>query len=164
MGSIIFSFILFVIFVYFLINSLNMENLREVDPIGPSGIPSFALFFLVVLLFYTLVKEILKYKRDKQNNQEVKQTSVFNKSLLIIMCLTISITIFILLINKIGFLLSCLFLTPLLLILLGAKSKTQIIIFSIGIPVLFSFLFGNVLNIPLPRGIGFFSDISSFLY
>ncbi|HAL08648.1 MAG TPA: hypothetical protein DCO67_01620 [Staphylococcus sp.] len=161
MGSIIFSFILFIVFLYFLINSINMENLREVDPIGPSGIPTFALFFLVLLLFCTLVKEIVKYK---QNKKEIKQTSLINKSLLIIMCLTISITIFILVINKIGFFLSCLFLTPLLLILLGAKNKVSIISFSIGIPILFTVLFGNVLNIPLPRGFGFFSEISSFLY
>lgn len=161
MGSIIFCFILLITFLYFLINSINMENLREVDPIGASGIPTFVLFFLVILLFYTLIKEIIIYRKNKES---VNHKVLLNKSILIIISITVSLGLFILALNKIGFFLDCLILTPILLILLGAKNKVQIICFSIGIPLLFSFLFGNVLNIPIPKGIGVFSEINNFIY
>ncbi|MBO1919786.1 hypothetical protein J4710_02490 [Staphylococcus xylosus] len=49
----------------FLINSINMENLRDVDPIA-SGLPTFILFILVALLIYTLIKEVVKYKKNKE--------------------------------------------------------------------------------------------------
>ncbi|PTI08996.1 hypothetical protein BU096_05295 [Staphylococcus xylosus] len=161
MGSILFCFILLIIFVYFLINSINMENLRDVDPISASGIPTFILFILVALLIYTLIKEIVKYKKNKE---KTNHNALFTKSTLIIIIITVGIAIFILVLNKVGFFLSCLFLTPLLLVLLGSKSKTQIISFSVGIPILFTFLFGNILSIPLPKGIGIFSEISNFIY
>lgn len=161
MGSILFCFILLIIFIYFLINSINMENLRDVDPIGASGIPTFILFILVALLIYTLIKEVVKYKKNKE---KTKQNALFTKPALIIMIITVGIAIFILVLNKMGFFLSCLFLTPLLLVLLGSKSKIQIISFSVGIPILFTFLFGNILSIPLPKGIGIFSEISNFIY
>ncbi|UBV34601.1 tripartite tricarboxylate transporter TctB family protein [Staphylococcus xylosus] len=161
MGSILFCFILLIIFIYFLINSINMENLRDVDPIGASGIPTFILFILVALLIYTLIKEVVKYKKNKE---KTKHNELFTKPALIIMIITVGIAIFILVLNKMGFFLSCLFLTPLLLVLLGSKSKIQIISFSVGIPILFTFLFGNILSIPLPKGIGIFSEISNFIY
>lgn len=161
MGSILFCFILLIIFIYFLINSINMENLRDVDPIGASGLPTFILFILVALLIYTLIKEVVKYKKNKE---KTKHNALFTKPALIIMIITVGIAIFILVLNKMGFFLSCLFLTPLLLVLLGSKSKIQIISFSVGIPILFTFLFGNILSIPLPKGIGIFSEISNFIY
>lgn len=161
MGSILFCFILLIIFIYFLINSINMENLRDVDPIGASGLPTFILFILVALLIYTLIKEVVKYKKNKE---KTKHNALFTKPALIIMIITVGIAIFILVLNKMGFFLSCLFLTPLLLVLLGSKNKIQIISFSVGIPILFTFLFGNILSIPLPKGIGIFSVISNFIY
>ncbi|MDG5479558.1 MULTISPECIES: tripartite tricarboxylate transporter TctB family protein [Staphylococcus] len=161
MGSILFCFILLIIFIYFLINSINMENLRDVDPIGASGLPTFILFILVALLIYTLIKEVVKYKKNKE---KTKHNALFTKPALIIMIITVGIAIFILVLNKMGFFLSCLFLTPLLLVLLGSKNKIQIISFSVGIPILFTFLFGNILSIPLPKGIGIFSEISNFIY
>ena len=161
MGSILFCFILLIIFIYFLINSINMENLRDVDPIGASGLPTFILFILVALLIYTLIKEVVKYKKNKE---KTKHNALFTKPALIIMIITVGIAIFILVLNKMGFFLSCLFLTPLLLVLLGSKNKIKIISFSVGIPILFTFLFGNILSIPLPKGIGIFSEISNFIY
>ncbi|MGW7976851.1 hypothetical protein BU116_04830 [Staphylococcus xylosus] len=126
-----------------------------------SGIPTFILFILVALLIYTLIKEIVKYKKNKE---KTNHNALFTKPALIIMIITVGIAIFILVLNKMGFFLSCLFLTPLLLLLLGSKSKIQIISFSVGIPILFTFLFGNILSIPLPKGIGIFSEISNFIY
>lgn len=161
MGSILFCVILLVIFIFFLINSINMENLREVDPVGASGIPSIILLILVALLIYTLFQEVVKYRK---NREQMNHKVLFTKPALIIMIIIIGIALFILLLNKIGFFIACLFLTPLLLILLGSKNKVQIIIFSVSIPLVFTFLFGNVLSIPLPKGIGIFSEISNFLY
>ena len=126
-----------------------------------SGIPTFILFILVALLIYTLIKEIVKYKKNKE---KTNHNALFTKPALIIMIITVGIAIFILVLNKMGFFLSCLFLTPLLLLLLGSKSKIQIISFSVGVPILFTFLFGNILSIPLPKGIGIFSEISNFIY
>lgn len=100
MGSILFCFILLIIFIYFLINSINMENLRDVDPIGASGIPTFILFILVALLIYTLIKEVIKYKKNKE---KTKHNALFTKPALIIMIITVGIAIFILVLNKMGF-------------------------------------------------------------
>lgn len=164
MGSIIFSFILFAICSYFFIQSVTMVDLRVVDPVGASGIPNIVLFLLVALTLYTLVSEIIKYTKTKRTNQSEIKKKVLNKPLIIIMSIILSIGLFILLLNKTGFFIGCLLLTPILLICLGAKNKVQIVICSIGVPILFSFVFGNVLNIPIPKGVGIFSEISSVLY
>ncbi|WP_323703712.1 tripartite tricarboxylate transporter TctB family protein [Mammaliicoccus sp. Dog046] len=164
MGGIIFSFILFAISSYFFVQSVTMEDLRDVDPIGASGIPNIVLFCLVVLTLYTLVSEIIKYKKVKRPEQNDVQKKTLSKPFIINLSIVVSIGVFILLLNKTGFFIGCLVLTPILLICLGAKNKIQIVLVSVGVPIFFSFLFGNILSIPIPKGVGIFSEISSILY
>ena len=161
MGSILFSLALLIICLYFLLNSISLEDLRAVDPIGAAGIPTFILFFLVVLLTNSLIAEIVKYRK---HSEQADDKPIINKATLKIAGLIVGIVIFILVLNKAGFLLSSLFLTPILLLILGAQGKIQIISFSLIIPIYFAFLFGNVLSIPLPKGIGLFFEISNFFY
>ena len=161
MGGIIFSIILLIIFSIFLNNSLRMEDLREVDPIGASGFPTVALSLIILLLLISIVKEVIKYTKNKKNHDEKQQTkgSVFT-----IILLMISLILFVLVLDKVGFLLSSFLLTPILLLTLGERKVVKITTLTILTPLVFTVLFGNLLSIPLPRGMGIFSELSRFIY
>lgn len=162
MGAIIFNVLLLIIFSVFLKISFGIEDLREVDPLGAAGFPTAILIILVPLILISLVNAIKDYLKNKEK-QSTKET-ISRKSGFITVGIVILISIFILLLDVVGFLLACLLLTPLLLLILGETNKLRLILLSVFIPITMTVLFGVFLSIPLPRGIGVFLEISRLIY
>ena len=161
MGGIIFNFILLVVFSGFLVMSFGIEDLREVDPLGAAGFPTFVLGLLMVLLLISLINTIKEYTKEKDTHNENKLSK---KQIYMVVGLVVLIALFILLLNVIGFFLSILLLTPFVLLVLGERKKLVITLLTIFIPIIFTVLFGVLLGIPLPRGIGIFLEISRLIY
>lgn len=160
MGGIIFNFILLVVFSIFLVMSLGIEDLREVDPLGAAGFPTFILALLVLLLLISLVNTIREYVKERGSTGD----KLTKKQIFMVVGLVVLIALFTLLLNVIGFFFSVLLLTPAVLLVLGERKKLVIILLTIFIPIIFTILFGVVLSIPLPRGVGIFLEISRLFY
>lgn len=161
MGSIIFSVFIIIIFIYLLFKAVHLEDLREVDFIGSASIPIVIISLIIVLTLISLIIESIKYYK---NSGKARHPKLSKKTIYILISLTIILVIFISVLNKIGFILSCFLMLPFLLIILGEKNKIKIILIAIIIPIVFSILFGLALNIPLPRGVSIFHDISRIFY
>lgn len=161
MGSIIFSLFILIIFIYLLFKAIHLEDLREVDFIGSASIPIVIISLIILLTLISLIIESVKYFKSSGNTSHSKLSK---KTIYILISLTIILVIFISVLNKIGFIISCFLMLPFLLIILGEKNKIKIILMAVFIPIVFSILFGLALNIPLPRGVSIFHDISRIFY
>lgn len=160
MGGIIFNFILLAVFSVFLKMSFSIEDLREVDPLGAAGFPIFILILLVILLLLSLINTIKAYVKNKNKTA----SNLSRESIFMVVSLVIFIALFTLVLDKIGFFFSILLLTPSVLFVLGERRKLIVILLTIFIPIVFTILFGVILSIPLPRGIGLFMEFSRLIY
>jgi len=66
--------------------------------------------------------------------------------------------------DKIGFLLSNFLFLLLFLLLTGLRRKFPLLLSSAGGTLVLLYLFVRVVYLPLPKGMGFFEDITLFLY
>lgn len=161
MGGVIFNFILLAVFSLFLAMSMNIKDLRIVDPLGASGFPKFILMILVLLLLISSIKSVKEFLSNKEN---MNSQRVPSKSTFLIIGLITLVALYTISLNTIGFLLATVLLIPAVLLLLGEKRKTLILLLTLITPVLFTVLFGVILKIPLPGGTGIFLEISRLLY
>lgn len=156
MTEIIILIILLTIFLFLFKESFNIENVREIDPMGADGFPRIILGILIVLLVIALVKAI----KNKEKSTEKISKDIFLQFVGIIG----SILVFVIAIEFLGFLISSIFLTLALLLVLGERKKKRMILLTIIVPIGFTLVFGQLLSVPLPRGMGIFQELSRFIY
>lgn len=87
---------------------------------------------------------------------------IFHLSIPVVSLLVV--IIYVLLLNVIGFIFSTVLFLYGITLLLGTKKQLTAILFSIITMVVFVILFSVLLQIPLPRGIGVFRELSLFFY
>ena len=161
MGSIIFSVVVLIISIFLLIISMNIEDLRGIDVIGSGSIPTFILSFIILLILISLISEVTEYFKT---NKTLENNKINKKTMLSLIALTSLLIVFIAVLTTLGFVVSCLLILPLILITLGERNKIKVLLLTICVPIVFSLLFGLVLNIPLPRGVSIFHEISRIFY
>ena len=157
MGEIIFHVILIIIMGLFFKESLAITTGRSADPIGPAGFPQAILVIILVLLLVSLFKAIGKVKAAEQKASPLNLNMAY-------FGLLAGIVVFILLNDLISFTLASTIFCFILFWLLGQKKVIKMTINSIIIAVVFTLVFGQILTVPLPRGIGVIKELSYFLY
>lgn len=157
MGEIIVLVVLIGLASFMLKESFAIENVRVIDPVGADGFPRTILILLLILLVISLFKAI---KSRKDRHEEKLPVSV----LLQFGGIVLAIATFTILSDFIGFLFAAVFITLTLLLILGERKHIRIIALVIIVPIGFSLLFGGLLGVPLPRGVGIFNEISRFIY
>src|SRR5699024_6105234 len=131
MGGIVFTLILLIVFTYFLINSFGITDFREVDPVGAGGFPQFILALLVLLLVISLFNTTKQYMKNKEQVSKKMPKSV----LVIFLGLIVSIALFIILLEFIGFLFASLLLTLGMLLILGERKKVRLVLLTLFVPI-----------------------------
>ncbi|MFS0689387.1 tripartite tricarboxylate transporter TctB family protein [Sporosarcina sp. 179-K 8C2 HS] len=157
MGEIIVLIILIGVASFMLKESFAIENVRVIDPVGADGFPRTILILLLILLVISLFKAIKSRRERQEEKLPIPVLIQFGG-------IVLAIAIFTILSDFIGFLFSAVFITLALLLILGERKHIRIIALVILLPIGFSLLFGGLLGVPLPRGIGFFNEISRFIY
>lgn len=158
MGEIIFHIFMIISAVMYYMESFKINTNRVTDTIGPAGFPRVVVLLMIVLLSISLFKVIKN--RKEENNSKVKIAEL-DPSFLMLIGLILA---FVLLINPLGFLLSTLILVSGILVILGQKSPKMIVSISVSTMLVFTFVFGNLLSVPLPRGIGILKSISYLIF
>ena len=113
------------------------------------GYPMVLLIISYIMTIYLLVSSVVKMKtQDKQETQVVDQ-------LKIIVPYCLMITIYLILMNKIGYIASTVVFMIASLIYLKLKNKVVMIVLSIVMTIVLYFVFTNFLTVILPRGTWF---------
>lgn len=157
MGEIIFHVILIGVIGLFFKESFTITTGRSADPIGPVGFPQAIIVVIFVLLIISLFKAIRKYKSSEENSAPLNLNFEYFGIL-------IGIGVFVLLNDLISFTLASVVFCFFLFFLLGQKKYSKMLLNSIIVSLMFTLVFGKILTVPLPRGIGVIKELSYFLY
>lgn len=157
MGEVLFHVIMIVIMGLFFNESLHITTGRTADPIGPAGFPQGIIVLITLLLIISLFNALKKMKSNSETKEALNLNATYFGVLL-------SIVVFIILNEIISFTLASIIFCFALFFLLGQKKYFRMLLNSIIIAIVFSFVFGNILTVPLPRGTGIIKELSFFLY
>jgi putative tricarboxylic transport membrane protein len=157
MGEIIFHVILIIASGLFFKESFVISTGRSADPIGPAGFPQAILVIIMVLLLISLFNAIRKVKSREEKAEPLHLNVAY-------FGLIVAIVGFILLNDIISFTLASIVFCFLLFSILGQKKYLKMTINSIIVSLIFTLVFGKVLSVPLPRGLGLIKEFSYFLY
>lgn len=120
---------------------------------------------LILLMVSCGIKglEILSEKKGKERADEAASAlpPMHVPKLIALMAMVIGV---VLAMDKIGFLLSNFFFLLFFLFLTGLRRKLSLLMISAGGTLVLLYLFVKVVYLPLPKGMGFFEDITLFLY
>jgi len=160
MGEIIFHVFLLAVLGLFFNESMDINTARMTDPIGPAGFPQAIIILAVLLLVPSLYKAIRKYKEssNKERNGKLKELDPGFLALLG------TIVLFALTIGYIGFWLGAVVIISLVMFILNERKPKKLILTTLIASFAFTFVFGNILSIPLPRGIGVLEYLSYLIY
>ncbi|WP_096203165.1 tripartite tricarboxylate transporter TctB family protein [Bacillus sp. FJAT-45350] len=132
------------------------------EPAGPKFWPLLVLTGLVLLSAFVLVKTIFVKRREKVNKQaEDEYLQDFSTTRLI--SLIVGMFIYLYLMQFLGFILSSLLFIYFVCTLIKIPLIKKLIFTFVSLGV-FIFLFGKILYVPLPRGIGILRELSFFFY
>ncbi len=158
LGEIIFHILIMFGMGVFYKESFDVNLARITDPIGPVGFPRLIIIFSFILLAISLFKTIRKYSKEKH----IAKTPVeFNKVFLGILVL---IALFIQFVGYLGFILSILLLLCATYYILGQRKIPKTLLMSFIGTSFFVILFGKILSVPLPRGVGILKILSYLIY
>ena len=139
--------------------SLDINTARMTDPIGPAGFPRTIIIVASLLLIASLIGVVKKYKTHKgEKKGKIKELDPGFLALLGV------IVLFVMTIGYIGFLFGALIVICSVMWILNERKPMRLIPTTIIGALTFTFVFGKILSIPLPRGYGFFEMVSYFIY
>lgn len=155
MGEIIFHIILLAFIALFFKETSLITTGRATDPIGPAGFPQAILILAFILLAISLYKVI---KNRKLHKQETLNLNFAFYGILI------SMFVFAIITDFIGFPISAVLFCFAMFFTLGERAYVKMSIQSIVISIALTLIFGKILSVALPRGIGIIKEFSYFLY
>ncbi len=158
MGEIIFHVVIMSIMGVFLNESFKINTSRMTDIIGPSGFPRVIIILAMILIAISLISTIRKNKGKVFKGEKIKE---LNGAFLLMFA---SIIAFVLLVDYLGFFISTFALISAILYILGQRTVRKFLIISSTAAIAYTLVFGKLLNIPLPRGLGVFQIMSYFIY
>lgn len=162
MGEIIFHVFLLVLMGVFFNESMDINTARMTDPIGPAGFPQVVVILTVLLLVPSLYKAVKAYKASLAvNSGEKEKIKELDPGFLAILAV---IVVFVLVINFVGFWFGAALIVSSVMFILNERKPVKMALTTVISAIAFTFVFGNILSIPLPRGIGIFESVSYLLY
>ena len=141
--------------------TLKINVARVTDAVGPAGFPRGIILLAAVLTVFSLYRVFTAYLVNRNSGEASPGIEEMNIKFIGVLG---SIILFIFLNSVLGFFLSSLILVASLMRLLGNREKLKILIVTLCAAALFTVLFGRVLSVPLPRGMGIIRDISYLVY
>ncbi|PYZ96674.1 hypothetical protein CR205_13320 [Alteribacter lacisalsi] len=172
-GNLILSVIVIIFSLFFLYHSVNLPSSSTAIP-GPGAWPTMLLIMMVILGLSLLVSTIRTARKGEVVSKEIQAEAgdeaaeedfvpkvVFPYRYLVLLGIAV---IYLFLVSGIGFLLA----TPLMLagaaFLLGMRKVWSLVTTSVMGSAAVIVIFIVILNIPLPRGLGVFRELSYLIY
>lgn len=162
MGEIVFHIVLLAILGFFYNDTLSIDTTRVTDVVGAAGFPKAIIVLAFILTAYSMYTAFRNYSKQ-QASMKTKKLHIeeFNIQFLGVIA---SIVGFVFASDVIGYFLGSIVLVAILMILLGQRKPAKIATISLGAAFAFTMVFGKLLHVPLPRGMGFIQELSFLLY
>ncbi|MEI8658601.1 tripartite tricarboxylate transporter TctB family protein [Vibrio sp. Hal054] len=161
MGEIIFHVFLLTVLGLFFNASLDINTARMSDPIGPAGFPQVVIILAILLLIPSLYKAFKAYKSQGESSKNNGKIKELDPGFLAVLSV---IVMFVLVIDYVGFWFGAAIIVSSVMYILNQRTPLQLALTTVISAIAFTVVFGNILSIPLPRGISIFQSISYLLY
>ncbi len=158
MGEMIFHIVLLAVLGVFYNQSLSIDTTRMTDVVGAAGFPKAIIILAFVLTVISLYKAFRHYSETTQKHSKIEELNIQFIGVLG------SIIVFIFATDVIGFVLASMLLSAVIMFLLGLTKLTKVAWISVSISAVFTLVFGKILHVPLPRGMGFLQELSFLVY
>ncbi len=160
-GEIIISVVIFLGSLYLYFESMKFEGLDVYGKLGPAYWPK---FLLICMMALSLLVAVDAFRERKKKSSEKEETSKVDSGKVRFLFAIGFIVLYLILMQKLGFILLTPFFMIAFMYLLGERNKIWIFSVSIGITVIIVFAFTKAMYVPLPRGQGIFLKFSQFFY
>ncbi|MDD3343889.1 MAG: tripartite tricarboxylate transporter TctB family protein [Sulfurospirillaceae bacterium] len=162
MGEIVFHIAILAALGFFYNDTLSIDTTRITDVVGAAGFPKAIIVLTFVLTAISLYFVFRKYIEESHKN--IGKKLVIEELNVQFLGLIGSVVAFIFVSEWLGYFPTSILLVFFIMFLLGQRKISKIFITSIVTSVVFTLIFGKLLHVPLPRGIGFIQELSFLLY
>jgi len=168
-GQIIGNAVILVFFLFLLIDSLKLHEIRRFGEMGSGFWPILILSAATLLSAFLLLSSILEFRKGK--GKEEPEETLSPEDLagrkkhrnIVILCAVVTL-VYIFAMQAIGFALATLLYVLAFVILLGERRKSVLIVSPVLVTALILVIFSRFIAMPLPRGMGFFADLSRLFF
>lgn len=165
MAEFIFDIFLGIVLLAFAVLGGQIPHLSNPnDVVEASGFPVIFSVVGLILLAVEIFDQIKKYRKDKADGAEAKQSEFDGKNAYKVAIVVVMTILYILVAKWIGFFVFSLIFCFVSLNLLGSKNQKFNLIFTVAAVLLLTLVFGRFFGIILPRGQWFFKELSYYLY
>ena len=168
-GQIIGNAVILVFFLFLLIDSLKLHEIRRFGEMGSGFWPILILSSAALLSAFLLLSSILKFRKGK-GKEEPEETlspedlaSRKKQRNIVILCAVVTLA-YIFAMQAIGFALATFFYVLAFVLVLGERRKSVLIVSPVLVTALILVVFSRLIAMPLPKGMGFFADLSRFFF
>ncbi|MET3506898.1 tripartite tricarboxylate transporter TctB family protein [Halalkalibacter oceani] len=170
MGNLVLSIATIIFSVFFFIYTLQIPASSSTS-IGPEFWPRIVLISLAIMGIVLLIKSLRQMKRpsvvaenisEAEKVEEEFEVEEVHKSRYLI--IIVALFLYILSLSFIGFVPTTPFMLIGIALIIGMRKWYSMALTGVLGTACFIYLFANTLNIPLPRGVGIFRELSYFLY
>lgn len=158
MGEIVFHIALLAVLGVFYNQTLSIDTTRVTDVVGAAGFPKAIIILAFILTGISLYKAFRHYSDATRKQHKIEELNIQFIGVLV------AVVTFIFATDVIGFVLASIVLSAVIMLLLGLKKISKVAWISVGISSVFTLVFGKILHVPLPRGMGFIQELSFLIY
>lgn len=170
MGNLALSIATIIFSIFFFIYTLQIPASSSTS-IGPEFWPRVVLIGLAIMGIVLLIKSLRQMKRPAIVEESISETEKVEEEFEVeevhksrYLIIIIALFAYILSLSFIGFVPTTPFMLMGIALIIGMRKWYSMALTGVLGTACFIYLFANTLNIPLPRGVGIFRELSYFLY
>jgi len=168
-GVIIGNAVIVAFFLFMLLDSLKLHEIRRFGEVGSGFWPIVILSSATVLSAFILLSSILQFKKGKGKEEPEKALSPEELASrkkqrnIVVLCAVVTLA-YIFVMQGIGFALATFLYVLAFILVLGERRKWVLMISPVVVTALILVVFSRLIAMPLPKGMGFFADLSRFFF
>lgn len=165
MGGLIFNglFATLLVYLYAYIGELQYNQVGG-ETLGPVTFPRLLIIVILIGLAIVTVRDAVNMKKAAASEDREEKPKIAKEDIIRLALFAVSMVAYLLLLPKIGFIVDTMVLVFTIISIIGYKKPLVALIVAVGLSLLVSFVFGGFFSVALPRGVGFFRELSLYIY
>lgn len=166
MASLIFNGVLIIGLICLYVMAGQFEYIKvSNEALGPGGFPRLLIICIIVGLVICSVRDFIKMKKSKASETgEEKPAPIAKKDWFRLGGFFALLIAYLVLLQTCGFILCTLVFTFATIKVIGYKKTWLAAVAAVVLTLVITYVFGELFNIALPRGIGFLRELSRYIY
>lgn len=165
MGGLIFNglFAAVLVFLYNYIGDLQYNQVGG-ETLGPVGFPRLLIIVILIGLAIVSIRDFIRLRKTPPSEEKGENAKIAKEDLIRLVLFSIALVAYLILLNYIGFIVCTMCFVFAAVKIIGYRKTLLAAVTAVGITLIVSFVFGELFNVALPRGVWFFRELSRYIY